>query len=72
MATKNSSINEKGILNKVLAAMPEKGQRVVRALQAGYTQLEVSRMTGLSQVSVSYYQNIFRANAAMALGNWAV
>lgn len=46
-------------VEKVLAAMPEKGRAPVKALLNGQTQVEVSRSTGMSQALVSYYLKFF-------------
>lgn len=54
-------------VESALGSMQEKGQRVVRALLEGYTQVEVSRATGITQPLVSYYLKSFRTKVAAEL-----
>lgn len=55
-------------VESALGSMQEKGQRVVRALLEGYTQVEISRATGITQPLVSYYLKSFRTKVAAELG----
>jgi len=56
------------VVESVLASMQEKGQRVIRALLNGYTQMETGRFTGISQPLVSYYLKTFRVKMSAELG----
>lgn len=49
-----------GILEEVLGTLRERSQEVVRGILEGYTQQEVSEMTGVTQSLVSYHLNLFR------------
>ena len=68
MSARNPSTDENGALGRIIATMPEKGQRVIRSLLDGHTQQETSRITGIPQSVVSYYLKVFRVKAAGALG----
>lgn len=57
-------------VEQVLASMQEKGRGAVRMLMEGYTQIEVSRSTGISQPLVSYYLRTFRTKMMSELGSW--
>lgn len=48
------------VADEVLDTMSERAQDVIRNLLDGYTQTEVSEMTGVTQSLVSYHFNLFR------------
>lgn len=55
------------IVERALASMQENGQNVIGALLMGYTQVEISRLTGATQPLVSYYLRSFRTKVKAEL-----
>lgn len=72
MLESNNLEERKDALNKAIASLPKRGQRVIHTMLDGHTQLETSRITSTPQSVVSYYLKTFRVRAAEELGeNWA-
>lgn len=49
------------VIDSTIDSMRERAQEVVRYVLEGYTQTEVSEMTGVTQSLVSYHLNLFRS-----------